>query len=150
MTTDDEEHRRTTAPIRHLHRLSVFLLFFSTAFWIWAFINNLRYEKAYELISNNQYTSVANLAEAQDAVLFAQQPDVDSVIEDGVPRRRVVLHVRVGEPHPRDVQVGRSDPKFANVLVQRETIKTHWTQKCDGSCLKTNFNNKIGFFICAS
>ena len=44
MTTDDEEHRRTTAPIRHLHRLSVFLLLFSTAFWIWAFINNLRYD----------------------------------------------------------------------------------------------------------
>ena len=44
MTTDDEEHRRTTAPIRHLHHLSVFLLLFSTAFWIWAFINNLRYD----------------------------------------------------------------------------------------------------------
>ena len=44
MTTDDEGHLRTTAPIRHLHRLSVFLLLFATVFWIWAFVNNLRYD----------------------------------------------------------------------------------------------------------
>ena len=44
MTTNDEDQRRTTAPIRHLHRLSVFLLLFATAFWIWAFINNLPFD----------------------------------------------------------------------------------------------------------
>uniref|UniRef100_A0A7S0B2A8 Uncharacterized protein n=1 Tax=Minutocellus polymorphus TaxID=265543 RepID=A0A7S0B2A8_9STRA len=41
---DDDEHRRTMAPIRHLHHLSIFLLLLSAVFWVWAFINNLRYD----------------------------------------------------------------------------------------------------------
>ena len=41
---DDDEHRRTTAPIRHLRHFFIFLLLFSAVFWVWAFLNTFRYD----------------------------------------------------------------------------------------------------------
>ena len=41
---DDDEHRRTTAPIRRLRHFFIFLLLFSAVFWVWAFLNTFRYD----------------------------------------------------------------------------------------------------------
>ena len=46
---------------------------------------------------------VPDFSKGQYPVLFTEQGDLDGVIQDCVPGAGIVAHLRLGEPHPRDV-----------------------------------------------